>query len=74
MSEPCSTAMIAIRGGALSHTQIAALDVKNLDGKVAKEEATTPVLKRLADGQVPKNLGEPSAHGGMRCVAGMFRV
>lgn len=74
MSEPCSTAMIAIRGGALSHTQDAALDVKNLDGKVAKEEATPPVLKRLADGQVPKNLGEPSAHGGMRCVAGMFRV
>jgi hypothetical protein len=57
----------------LSPTQYAALDV-NLDGKVAKEEATTPVQKRLADGQVPKNLGEPSTHGGMRCVAGMFRV
>lgn len=73
MSEPCSTAMIAIQGGVLSHTQNAALDA-DLDRKVAKEEATTPVQKRLADGQVPKNLGESSAHRGMRCVAGMFRV
>jgi len=57
----------------LSYTPNAALDV-NDDGKLTKEEARTPEQKRLAAGRLPKNLGEPSPHRGMRCVAEMFRV
>ena len=76
MSEPCSTAMIAIQGGVLSALAkcCARREPRRQSRQGRGDDATTPVQKRLADGQVPKNLSEPSAPGGMRCVEGMFRV